>query len=42
MLQANPFHEIAAILALAAAAGAVGLILHQPLIITFLFTGILA
>lgn len=42
MLQGNPFQEIAAILFLAAAAGAAGLILRQPLIITFLFTGIVA
>ena len=42
MLQGNPFQEIAAILFLAAAFGALGLILRQPLIITFLFTGILA
>jgi Kef-type K+ transport system membrane component KefB len=42
MLLGNPFQEIAAILFLAAAAGAAGLILRQPLIITFLFTGIVA
>ncbi|HNQ01086.1 MAG TPA: cation:proton antiporter [Syntrophales bacterium] len=42
MLQGSPFHEIAAILFLAAAAGAAGLMLRQPLIITFLFTGIVA
>lgn len=42
MLQGNPFQEIAFILFLAAAAGAVGLLLRQPLIITFLCTGIVA
>ncbi|MCK6371679.1 MAG: cation:proton antiporter [Gammaproteobacteria bacterium] len=36
------FHEIAAVLALAAVVGVVGLLLRQPLIVTFIATGVLA
>mgnify|MGYP006176954733 CR=1 FL=1 len=38
----SPFAEIAAVLALAAAAGIVGLVLRQPLIVAFIATGIIA
>ena len=38
----SPFAEIAAVLALAAAAGLVGLVLKQPLIVAFIATGIIA
>lgn len=36
------FHEIAAVLALAAVVGTIGLLLRQPLIVTFIATGVLA
>jgi Kef-type K+ transport system membrane component KefB len=36
----NPFYQFAAILALASAAGAVGLLLRQPLIVMFIAVGI--
>lgn len=39
---ASPFVEIAAVLALAAAVGIVGLLLKQPLIVAFIATGIIA
>ncbi len=42
MVSGSPFYEIAVILGLAAALGAVGQKLRQPLIIMFLATGILA
>ncbi|GGK19268.1 cation:proton antiporter [Salinarimonas ramus] len=42
MPDAEIFHEVAALLALAAAAGIVGLVLKQPLIVAFIATGILA
>jgi Kef-type K+ transport system membrane component KefB len=38
----NPFYQFAVILALAAAAGAVGLLLRQPLIVMFIAVGIAA
>lgn len=38
----SPFMEIAAVLALAAAAGILGLLLKQPLIVAFIATGIIA
>jgi Kef-type K+ transport system membrane component KefB len=38
----SPFTEIAAVLALAAAVGIVGLLLKQPLIVAFIATGIIA
>jgi Kef-type K+ transport system membrane component KefB len=37
----SPFTELAAVLAIAAAAGAVGTLLRQPLIVSFIFAGIL-
>ncbi|MCU0581342.1 MAG: cation:proton antiporter, partial [Syntrophales bacterium] len=37
----EPFYEIAAILTLAAILGAIGALLRQPLIVSFLATGIL-
>lgn len=39
---ASPFAEIAAVVALAAAIGVVGLLLKQPLIVAFIATGIIA
>ncbi len=39
---ASPFAEIAAVIALAAAVGIVGLLLKQPLIVAFIATGIIA
>lgn len=42
MADAHIFHEIAALLALAAAFGLVGLVLKQPLVVAFIATGILA
>jgi Kef-type K+ transport system membrane component KefB len=39
---ASPFAEIAAVLALAAALGVVGLLFRQPLIVAFIATGIIA
>jgi len=38
----NPFYELAALLALAAAIGLVGMLLRQPLIVSFIAAGILA
>jgi Kef-type K+ transport system membrane component KefB len=37
----SPFTELAAVLAIAAVAGAVGTLLRQPLIVSFIFAGIL-
>lgn len=42
LLAQNPFYELSALLALAAAVGLVGLMLRQPLIVAFIATGILA
>lgn len=42
LLTQNPFYELAALLALAAAVGLVGLVLRQPLIVAFIAAGILA
>lgn len=42
LLIQNPFYELAALLALAAAVGLAGLMLRQPLIVAFIATGILA
>jgi len=37
----SPFTELAAVLAIAATAGAIGTLLRQPLIVSFIFAGIL-
>ncbi|QOY94867.1 cation:proton antiporter [Massilia sp. UMI-21] len=41
-LQATPFYELTALLALAALVGYLGLLLHQPMIVCYIATGILA
>ncbi|WP_404365213.1 cation:proton antiporter [Marinobacter sp.] len=42
LLAGHPFYEISALLILAAVAGTVGLILRQPMIVSFIAVGILA
>lgn len=41
-LHASPFYELTALLALAAAVGFIGLLLHQPMIVSFIAVGVLA
>jgi len=41
-VHASPFHELAALLALAALVGIVGQVLRQPLIVAFMATGVIA
>ncbi len=42
LIHASPFYELAALLALAAATGFVGLLLRQPMVVSFIAVGVLA
>lgn len=41
-VHASPFYELTALLALAAAVGFIGLLLRQPMIVSFIAVGVLA